>query len=601
MSRQSIPGYDAKANELSEQYESLEFSRVHAWLLPLLPETRGLALDVGAGSGRDAKGLLELGYEVVAAEPSSRMRAEGQRRHPDSGILWVDEALPGLDSLIRQGLSFDLILLSAVWMHISPEDRPRSFRKLVSLLRPGGILAMTLRQGPPEPGRQMYKTSAGEPEGFAKAHGMAFLHANEASDHLGRPGITWIHVAFRLPDDETGALPLLRHVILKSDKSSTYKLGLLRAIARIADGSQGMAVHRGEETVSLPLGLVGLFWIRLYRPLVREGLPQTPSHDGTTEGLGFVGESWGSLTHLSSQELRPGSQIPVQWSPAFHHALRDAVRTIVRMPAHFMTFPGTRDPVFKALTTRTGRLTGPLFLDEAYLRSFGELLIPVHLWRALSRFDVWIEPALTGEWTRLMESYLARQGKTIDFGKIADAMRWSEPLRDVSLVKKMARPLLERHRLFCVWSGRRLTDRTFDVDHCFPWSAWPCDDLWNLFPSHRGVNRQKSARIPSARALSEAEDRMMEWWSRAYSESDNPSLKRRFFVEARGTLSLETGGNPGGEDSGIPLEQIVAGMSFRRLSLRVDQGIEEWEGIREPKGPPRGALLSGRSGDVRKP
>jgi hypothetical protein len=42
--------------------------------------------------------------------------------------------------------------------------------------------------------------------------------------------------------------------------------------------------------------------------------------------------------------------------------------------------------------------------------------------------------------------------------------------------------------VFCVWSGERLDQRSLDVDHCFPWVAWPCGDLWNLLPPSRRVN-----------------------------------------------------------------------------------------------------------------
>lgn len=50
-----------------------------------------IALDVGAGSGRDAAWLASLGYEVVAAEPAAGMRIEAQRRHPDPRIRWLDD------------------------------------------------------------------------------------------------------------------------------------------------------------------------------------------------------------------------------------------------------------------------------------------------------------------------------------------------------------------------------------------------------------------------------------------------------------------------------------------------------------------------------
>ena len=56
-------------------------------------------------------------------------------------------------------------------------------------------------------------------------------------------------MALRLPDDGTGALPLLRHVILNDQKSATYKLGLLRALCRAADGQAGLARERARTHV----------------------------------------------------------------------------------------------------------------------------------------------------------------------------------------------------------------------------------------------------------------------------------------------------------------------------------------------------------------
>ena len=577
MSRKSLPGYDAQSKILADRYESMDFKKVHSWLFPFLPNTRGSALDVGAGSGRDAKGLLDLGFDVVAVEPSAQMRIEGQKRHPEPEILWIDESLPGLDAIVRQGLSFDLILLSAVWMHVSPNDRPRAFRKLVSLLKPAGILAITLRQGPRDPDRPMFDISVEEFEHLARSHGMSILHSSTQGDHLGRSEITWHHLAMKFPDDETGALPLFRHVILKSDKSSTYKLGLLRSISRIADGSQGMGRFISDDLISIPLGLVGLYWIRLYKPLISANLPQNPNNKGT-QGLGFVGESWRHLD-LSLLDLRPGMRFSGKVALALHQSIRDAVETIARMPAHYMTFPGTKDPVFNAFRKKPIRRAGYIFLDESYLRSFGEMQIPLHLWKALSRYDAWIEPAIQSEWIRLMESYQDRLDLKKDFSAMIEAMKWSEPRRDVSMVREIARRFLEKDRLFCVWSGKKLTEKTLDIDHCFPWAAWPCDDLWNLFPSNGSVNRNKKDRLPSSKILFKASERMMEWWDVAFSKNENQFIRQRFYVEAKGTLVVDPSQSSDYKNLKIPLDKIFSALSLKRISLKSDQGIEEWDGV----------------------
>ena len=137
--------YDTHASELAGRYESIAPETVHGWLVDLLLNAPAIVLDVGAGTGRDAAWLASRGLEVIAVEPSSEMRRLAQILHKTDFIRWIADALPGLELTRRLGLSFDMILLSAVWMHIAPVDRARTFRKLVTLLRPGGFIAVTLR------------------------------------------------------------------------------------------------------------------------------------------------------------------------------------------------------------------------------------------------------------------------------------------------------------------------------------------------------------------------------------------------------------------------------------------------------------------------
>jgi hypothetical protein len=105
------------------------FETVHDWLLSALPNLPGLVLDVGAGTGRDAVWLAAHGNEIVAVEPSTTMRKERQTRHPDPRIRWITDRLPGLEQTLHLGLSFDLLLLSAVWLlpqTILSAKRPKS-------------------------------------------------------------------------------------------------------------------------------------------------------------------------------------------------------------------------------------------------------------------------------------------------------------------------------------------------------------------------------------------------------------------------------------------------------------------------------------------
>lgn len=561
--------YDAHAPELAATYESIAAQRVHAWLGHLLPAEGGVAMDVGAGTGRDAAWLASRGLQVVAVEPSNAMREQALALHPGANVRWIADALPDLRRVLRLGLSFDLILLSAVWMHVPPSERARAFRKLVALLRPGGLLAITLRVGIPDSSRAMYEVSESEIAKLAASHGAFVETRAEAPDALGRPDVAWVQLAIRLPDDGTGALPLLRHAILDDDKSSTYKLALVCVLGRIADGAAGTPRFTADDRVRVPLGLVGLYWIRLFRPLLAADLPQSPENRGL-ERLGFVKEGFRRLQGVSHLDLRMGQGFAGDRAQALHSALRDACRTIAIMPAHYLTYPGSDESVFPARHVNPGRAPATIVIDEAYLASFGELLVPLHLWTALQRFGAWIEPAVIAEWIRLMHRYAETQERTLSDHRIAVAMTWADPARDVRVARDRALRAMGTAPLHCVWSGRRLTERGLDIDHCLPWAAWPCDHLWNLMPAHRDVNRQKRDRLPGDELLRVAHDRILDWWDRSYARANAP-IARRFHAEARSGL-------PAMPDGEFGLDDVFAGLAVQRLRLRRDQGIAEWAG-----------------------
>ncbi|NMV25720.1 class I SAM-dependent methyltransferase, partial [Vibrio parahaemolyticus] len=108
---------------------SLKFEDVHASWRAFWPQARDRVLDVGAGSGRDAKWMAEHGCEVIAIEPAQALLRFGKSYCGDS-VTWLEDGLPKLEKVINLGFRFDLILVSAVWMHLAPTHRERAFRKL---------------------------------------------------------------------------------------------------------------------------------------------------------------------------------------------------------------------------------------------------------------------------------------------------------------------------------------------------------------------------------------------------------------------------------------------------------------------------------------
>lgn len=565
-----IAAYDRDAAALSALYEQVPSAALLAPHADLLEGPAGrLALDVGAGSGRDGAYLASLGYEVVAVEPAAGMRAAGQRLHP--GLRWIDDRLPDLSAVHRLGLSFDLVLLSAVWMHVRPAERARAFRKLITLLKPGGLMILTLRHGPSPCDRPMHPVSLGEIEHLARNHGLLVARATERPDQQGRQDVTWTHVCLTVPDDGSASLPLIRSVILSDDKSSTYKLGLLRAVAKVADAAPSLAslLPGGDDMVSIPMGMIALNWLRLYLPLVRARLPQAPGNAGA-DGLGFAkdGFRWLMADNVAAQDLRVGVAFSGERAKALVSAISEARRTLIAMPMRFMTYPNSQVPVFRA-EGRPGRVGGGFVVDAAFLAEWGQMLVPGPLWRTMQRLGSWVDPVLVAEWARLTRGYALRGGTELTPSALEAAMTWQDPVRDVSLARARAANLeASGVPLRCIWSHSKLSLASLDIDHALPWSAWPCSDLWNLFPSSRRLNQhEKRERLPSGETLASARVSVLTWWDQAWSAS--PALATRFDAEARATLPIEGAVSP---------DAVFAGMEWRRLRVEQDQLAPIWPG-----------------------
>jgi hypothetical protein len=132
--------------------------------------------------------------------------------HPSARIEWVDDSLPELAHLTRRGLDFDLVMLTAVWMHLDPHQRQLAMPRVAALVHTSGTVIMSLRHGPVPAGRCMFDVGAQETITLARANGLdLLLHqltpstqpANRLAD------VTWTRLAFakRTP----GTSPVPRH------------------------------------------------------------------------------------------------------------------------------------------------------------------------------------------------------------------------------------------------------------------------------------------------------------------------------------------------------------------------------------------------------
>jgi hypothetical protein len=73
------------------------------------------------------------------------------------------------------------------------------FPKLVDLLEPGGLIALSLRHGASEATRAMHPVSADEVHRLGRDNGAFVERCSADEDHLDRPDVRWTRMAVRLP------------------------------------------------------------------------------------------------------------------------------------------------------------------------------------------------------------------------------------------------------------------------------------------------------------------------------------------------------------------------------------------------------------------
>lgn len=196
-------GYAEDAEALALRYERLSLEQVYGDALPLFPKPPASVLDIGAGTGRDAAALAARGHKVVVAvEPTRELREHGQKVHAAHKIKWLDDGLPDLEKVFDLERRFDLVLLTAVWMHLDKDQRRPAMAGVASLTEPGGRIVLSLRHGPVPEGRRMFPVSAAETAALAEGQQLRTLYNKPRPDMQGRDGVSWTWLVFERPQTD---------------------------------------------------------------------------------------------------------------------------------------------------------------------------------------------------------------------------------------------------------------------------------------------------------------------------------------------------------------------------------------------------------------
>ncbi len=195
MTNKTLKFYQKNNKTLVAQYNSVCSKSVHQDWLEFLPKKGELIADIGAGSGRDTIWLSEQGYQVLAVEPVleffEQFKEIKKSNDHKKNINWKIDSLPELNQLKKYKGQISLILLSAVWMHLTEEERIKSFHTFSKLNTQNGLLVITLRHGNSPDERLMYPVSINEITIIANECHYQVKAIKKSDDQLNRTEVFW--------------------------------------------------------------------------------------------------------------------------------------------------------------------------------------------------------------------------------------------------------------------------------------------------------------------------------------------------------------------------------------------------------------------------
>lgn len=506
--------YKTHAKEVFERYEAVEQSGIaQHFASSFLPNSK--VLDVGAGSGRDLRQLLKLGFDAYGAEPIAELRTLALDQYPELQGRLFEGSLP---SGVTSYQKYDGVLCSAVLMHLPHNQLFDAILALRDLLVEQGRLLISIPAARPDldeqhrdpDGRLFNPITPEQLKLLCKRLAFDCISEHVSDDALGRAGTSWHTLLFVRRSAIGKPLDRIESVLRNDRKSATYKLALLRAFCDVAEQDDHAVDWNPNGTIAIPVMRIAELWLAYYWPLIAtpELIPQSNAETKGTSYISF-------RTHLGS--------------------------LIADASAHFGIADRSSQELFSVfmLTWKAGKLPKPINQQlQRTLKKIRHAIItgPVKFAsggdmfahdkasdRIVVEADLWLEFCLTGYWVRdsliMRWAELCRQfGATLPHVTIGRALERLLVKPDVAREQSIARKIyLNSPDLRCVWSEKALTTTNMDVDHALPYSLWQNNDLWNLLPSHKRINNQKRDQIPSNSLLLDAMDRIIYNWQFAHS------------------------------------------------------------------------------------
>ncbi len=129
-------GYDLYAEFYDKKFKFLD-SFEKDELMRMVGDINGKkVLDVGCGTGRLERKLIDAGAEIIGIDVSSEMIKAAKKKFPKVEFVKGD-----IENLPFEDEAFDLVVCSFVVVHLKNLDK--AFEEIYRVLKPGGTFVLT--------------------------------------------------------------------------------------------------------------------------------------------------------------------------------------------------------------------------------------------------------------------------------------------------------------------------------------------------------------------------------------------------------------------------------------------------------------------------
>lgn len=357
-------------------------------------------------------------------------------------------------------------------------------------------------------------------------------------------------------------------IIERDSKSTTYKFALLRGVIEIIQNNSPY-ISFADNRVHIPIGLLIEKWLMYYYPIL-ESQTSIPQINGTSN-LAFSNRLSNLITFYEARggfsvfynDLK-NKGIPGDLQDDFFELTKKLRETITQMPMRYIGRSISNDfySIFEYENRRVSRKSS---LDIASLiNDFGTFSIPFDYYEAFKILGSFIngQDSILFKWA---EFSVNASGNNLSVHNVLNEVLKSPiTLREIRESKKLYKEILQNQgNVYCVWSGRKITN--YDIDHLIPFSVWKNNDLWNLLPSDSKINNQKRDKIPMPEVIERQKNLIIDYWGIIH-EHQSKRFQKEIQVALLGNHSFDSWKNTG-------ISQLQNSCNY----LIENRGFEGWK------------------------